>query len=131
MNLGGKGDAVRCRAVNNVLAAALALPWLHCAVLWTVDAITCPLALFCACRTSISELSMNRWFVGTTWAMLTVIGGLLVLLYNLYPDRGLESWEKRCVQSCVCVCVCARGGGCIALYACVYHTVKCSPQELP
>lgn len=48
---------------------------------------------------------MNRWFVGTTWAMLTVIGGLLVLLYNLYPDRGLESWEKRCVQSCVCVCV--------------------------
>jgi hypothetical protein len=27
--------------------------------------------------------------------MLFVIGGLLVLMYNLYPDRGLESWEKR------------------------------------
>lgn len=38
---------------------------------------------------------MHRWFVGTTWAMLVVIGGLLILLYNLYPDRSLESWEKR------------------------------------
>lgn len=47
------------------------------------------------CRTSISELSLHRWFIGSTWAMLFVIGGLLVLMYNLYPDRGLESWEKR------------------------------------
>jgi hypothetical protein len=49
----------------------------------------------CACRTRISELTLHRWFIGTTWGMLAVILGLLALLYNLYPDRGLESWEKR------------------------------------
>jgi hypothetical protein len=52
------------------------------------------------CRTSISELSLHRWFIGTTWAMLLVISSLLWLMYNLYPDRGLESWEKRCVPRC-------------------------------
>jgi hypothetical protein len=49
-----------------------------------------------SCRTTISELSLHRWFVGSTWGMLIAICGLLVLMYNLYPDRGLESWEKRC-----------------------------------
>jgi hypothetical protein len=52
------------------------------------------------CRTSISELSLHRWFIGSTWAMLVVISSLLWLMYNLYPDRGLESWEKRCAAQC-------------------------------
>lgn len=58
-------------------------------------------------------MGINRWFLGTTWAALAIVGGLLVLLYNLYPDRSLEAWEKRCAAglwgiraSCCCNGLC-------------------------
>lgn len=41
------------------------------------------------------DLAVHRWFIFTTWAMLAVVGGLLVLLYNLYPDRSLDAWVDR------------------------------------
>lgn len=86
-----------CSALPSVVAApafcncAGSMVLCGAAVLTTVPTLLHPLLY----RTSISELSLHRWFIGSTWAMLFVIGGLLVLMYNLYPDRGLESWEKR------------------------------------
>lgn len=38
---------------------------------------------------------LTRWFLGTTWAALGLVCGLLVLLYNLYPDKSLEAWQHR------------------------------------
>jgi hypothetical protein len=47
----------------------------------------------------VPDLAVHRWFIFTTWAMLAIVGGLLVLLYNLYPDRSLDAWVDR---SAVC-----------------------------
>jgi hypothetical protein len=53
-----------------------------------------------ACRTAVPDLAMHRWFIFTTWGMLAVVGGLLVLLYNLYPDRSLDAWVDRSAGVC-------------------------------
>ncbi|WIA18498.1 hypothetical protein OEZ85_009951 [Tetradesmus obliquus] len=55
-------------------------------------------------RTAVPDLAVHRWFIFTTWAMLAVVGGLLVLLYNLYPDRSLDAWVDRvhCLSYVLC-----------------------------
>lgn len=47
----------------------------------------------------MQDISVQRWFIFTTWGMLGVVLGLLVLLYNLYPDRSLDAWVNRWVRA--------------------------------
>jgi hypothetical protein len=58
---------------------------------------------------------MHRWFIFSTWGMLAVVGALLVLLYNLYPDRSLDAWVDRsagraCSAALECMGAAAVGG---------------------
>eukprot|EP00775_Hariotina_reticulata_P013184 gene13184-13315_t len=49
-------------------------------------------------QTRLSETAVKTWFIYTAWATVGVVGGLLILLYNLYPDRGLDAWVNRSLQ---------------------------------
>jgi hypothetical protein len=46
-------------------------------------------------RTLLDEAAVKPWFIYTAWATVGLVGGLLILLYNLYPDRGLDAWVNR------------------------------------